>query len=174
MALYEKYPLNHGRRQIRLLILHPGEWDERISCDFRVMSLDQRPAYSALSYVWGVDAANIPVTVGQHQMLIRKNLFSALRRLRAHAESEEAVLWVDALCINQASIEERNFQVALMGNIYSNCTSVMIWLGEMENIHESCPNVGAEQEQAGRCFDVFDHIKEFDAETIERCKILSL
>jgi hypothetical protein len=40
------------------------------------------------------------------------------------------MLWVDALCINQADIEERDEQVKKMGSIYSKARQVVIWLGE--------------------------------------------
>ncbi|KAJ4313527.1 protein phosphatase regulator [Neodidymelliopsis sp. IMI 364377] len=40
--------------------------------------------------------------------------------------------WIDAICINQASFEERNHQVKLMRQVYSNAQSVSIWLGECE------------------------------------------
>ncbi|KAK0715467.1 heterokaryon incompatibility protein-domain-containing protein [Lasiosphaeris hirsuta] len=38
-------------------------------------------------------------------------------------------LWVDALCINQADVSERNQQVSIMGQIYSNALRVISWLG---------------------------------------------
>jgi Heterokaryon incompatibility protein (HET) len=37
--------------------------------------------------------------------------------------------WIDALCINQASIEEKNHQVAMMRKIYSSASFVLVWLG---------------------------------------------
>jgi hypothetical protein len=37
--------------------------------------------------------------------------------------------WIDAICINQDDIPERNSQVQMMGDIYTNATFVMIWLG---------------------------------------------
>jgi hypothetical protein len=40
------------------------------------------------------------------------------------------VLWVDSICIDQSSVEERNIQVALMDRIYSRADKVLIWLGE--------------------------------------------
>jgi hypothetical protein len=39
------------------------------------------------------------------------------------------MLWVDALCIDQRNIEERNLQVLRMGEIYQNAKSVQVWLG---------------------------------------------
>jgi hypothetical protein len=38
-------------------------------------------------------------------------------------------LWIDALCINQNDVVEKGIQVPLMGTIYSNARSVLIWLG---------------------------------------------
>jgi hypothetical protein len=39
------------------------------------------------------------------------------------------LLWVDAICINQDDIEERNRQVKLMAFIYSRALAVLVWLG---------------------------------------------
>lgn len=44
-------------------------------------------------------------------------------------------LWVDALCINQNDILERNSQVSMMRTIYSRARMVLIWLGESEDIN---------------------------------------
>lgn len=38
-------------------------------------------------------------------------------------------IWVDAICINQADIEERNHQVHIMRRIYLKAASVIVWLG---------------------------------------------
>lgn len=37
--------------------------------------------------------------------------------------------WIDALCINQASTEEKGHQVAMMGKIYWSANFVLAWLG---------------------------------------------
>lgn len=42
-------------------------------------------------------------------------------------------LWVDALCINQDDIPERNHQVTQMALIYSNARQVISWLGEIDD-----------------------------------------
>jgi hypothetical protein len=39
-------------------------------------------------------------------------------------------LWVDALCIDQRNILERNYQVSLMSKIYESAEQVCVWLGE--------------------------------------------
>ena len=42
----------------------------------------------------------------------------------------ERLIWVDAVCINQADINERGHQVQIMAKIYSKAYRVIIWLGE--------------------------------------------
>jgi hypothetical protein len=39
-------------------------------------------------------------------------------------------MWIDALCVNQEDIQERNFQVALMDRIHNNAARVVVCLGE--------------------------------------------
>ncbi|KAH7377810.1 heterokaryon incompatibility protein-domain-containing protein [Pyrenochaeta sp. MPI-SDFR-AT-0127] len=43
--------------------------------------------------------------------------------------TNDMVLWVDAVCINQMDTAEKSQQVALMGQIYRQCSQVRIWLG---------------------------------------------
>lgn len=40
---------------------------------------------------------------------------------------------IDSICIDQNSIEERNHQVKLMGNVYQRASRVLIWLGEEDS-----------------------------------------
>lgn len=42
------------------------------------------------------------------------------------------LLWIDAICINQQDILERNQQVNLMATIYQRATIVRVWLGNDE------------------------------------------
>ncbi|PMD33029.1 hypothetical protein L207DRAFT_518383 [Hyaloscypha variabilis F] len=58
---------------------------------------------------------------------IRQNLFDALLSLRLTDVAR--TLWVDAICINQENIEERNHQVSQMAAIYGQAQSVVVWLG---------------------------------------------
>ena len=43
--------------------------------------------------------------------------------------SLQGFIWIDALCIDQASVEEKSSQVTLMGEIYELASVVLIWLG---------------------------------------------
>jgi len=61
---------------------------------------------------------------------VRENLWQALYHLRS--SNTELVLWVDAICINQNNIPERNQQVTRMGTIYGSAKEVIVWLGPEE------------------------------------------
>ncbi|EXK24046.1 hypothetical protein FOMG_19208 [Fusarium oxysporum f. sp. melonis 26406] len=41
--------------------------------------------------------------------------------------------WIDAICINQDDIQERNSQVAMMSQIYGSAQGVLAWLGEVDD-----------------------------------------
>ncbi|KAK4231435.1 heterokaryon incompatibility protein-domain-containing protein, partial [Podospora fimiseda] len=68
-----------------------------------------------------------PILINGQPLSITSNLEKALRQLRQ--TNSVRILWVDAICINQNSIEERNHQVNLMGLIYSRADKVLLWLG---------------------------------------------
>lgn len=39
------------------------------------------------------------------------------------------VVWIDAICIDEQSVEEKNQQVPLMCDIYSWASATVVWLG---------------------------------------------
>lgn len=115
--------------EIRLLVLQPARpgYDQPIKWRIKHERLCHKPQYEALSYVWDLGSA------GGMKSFSRKttptNLSLALQHLRKQAEPDGRVLWIDALCINQKDVKERNHQVTQMGLIYSQAESVIVWLG---------------------------------------------
>jgi hypothetical protein len=86
------------------------------------------PAFEAVSYAWGENhTTSIILCNGQH-LSISLNVEAILRRLRQRVSA--GTFWIDSICINQASILERNIQVPRMRSIYSDARLVWIWLGE--------------------------------------------
>ena len=69
-------------------------------------------------------------------MSIGRELYSALKQLRKVNEEGELGIWVDALCIDQNDMAERNEHVKMMGEIYANSDSVRVWLGEEVDVEE--------------------------------------
>jgi hypothetical protein len=118
---------------IRLLELAPGSFEDTIRLRIIVTNLQDVGdlTYEALSYVWGVDIASSEVYIDDIRMEVTLNLDIALRHLRRRWTSR--VLWIDALSINQQNVQERNKQVRNMGLIYQQATSVLIWLGQVDN-----------------------------------------
>ena len=122
-------PLDKTQKVIRLLRLGPASsHDEPIKCQFRVASLDDSPHYEAISYVWGDAISEQTVEVDGMTFTVTANLDSLLRHMRF--VEEERLLWVDALCIEQSNLEEKNNQVSRMRHIYGNASQVIVWLGE--------------------------------------------
>ncbi|PKK50013.1 hypothetical protein CI102_7199 [Trichoderma harzianum] len=121
--------------EIRVLILHPGKKGSPIECTLEHRRLGSSKAqFDALSYVWGSPAVTGEITCNNRRRNVGRNLYNALERLRL--PNEERVLWIDALCINQADNQEKTQQVRLMGEIYSKAQRVLIWLGNNEAIQE--------------------------------------
>ena len=114
------------RDKIRLLTLLPGV--NAIKSNLRVVPLDSKPNYIALSYVWGDTTFRQPISVNGCLLGITKNLHGALYNLRAQLESRD--LWVDAICIDQGNIPEVSNQITMMRRIYENAQKVIAWLGE--------------------------------------------
>ncbi|KAF1969334.1 hypothetical protein BU23DRAFT_374876, partial [Bimuria novae-zelandiae CBS 107.79] len=126
-------PLQHtaldpARSEIQTLTLLPGQYDDTIHCILQIVSLDDDPEYEALSYVWGRDRDSKEIFFDEQACTITVNLDAALRRLLD--ETEPRVLWVDALCINQNDIVEKNVQVPIMGRVNCGASRVIAWLGE--------------------------------------------
>lgn len=114
--------------------------------------------YKALSYAWddppstltpspaaaSPAAAPSVILIAGASLPLTPNLAAALRQLRTTSTSTStssifssgsaltetrSLWWIDALCINQADVRERNAQVALMRRIYGSAAHVQVWLG---------------------------------------------
>jgi hypothetical protein len=124
-------------RCIRTIHLTPSaEFTSPLHCRLAAVSLDKYPKgnaeYTALSYSWDGQAPSSKINCDNGVLLIMPNCESALRRLRNAEETQ--ILWIDSICINQGpdAIDERNQQVAPMGEIYRNAQRVVVWVGESD------------------------------------------
>ena len=113
-------------RTIRLLRIDCRE--KTASCTLATVELDNPPDFWALSYLWGSeekpqslcitgdsgsDAGHIPITT---------NCAAAIQALMPRGVR---YLWIDAVCINQVDDREKEEQVPLMGQIYSQASLVV-------------------------------------------------
>ena len=55
--------------------------------------------------------------------------FLFLAEPQRHEDNHGKAIFIDAICIDQENLAERNAQVKLMGKIYSEAACVYVWLG---------------------------------------------
>ncbi|KAM5347314.1 hypothetical protein ACJ41O_010319 [Fusarium nematophilum] len=132
-SLYQQ--LDKTSQQIRLLRILPGEKSQPLKCTLSIAGLKRRMGFEALSYVWGSPTPKCYVNINNRPVQIGPNLHAALIRLRR--EDKARVMWIDAVCINQADDLEKGHQVNLMSRIYTFANSVVAWLGDTPVEHEA-------------------------------------
>jgi hypothetical protein len=54
----------------------------------------------------------------------------ATKEGKARINVSSRLLWIDAICINQADFDERVAQIKIMRQIYQSASSVVVWLGD--------------------------------------------
>ncbi|KAM7220139.1 Heterokaryon incompatibility protein (HET) domain containing protein [Rhypophila decipiens] len=151
-------PLNPLLKEIRVLVVKPEPPPSstppevhQVECSFRYISLQPPnsdpiiPAYEAVSYVWSLVPGTAEILLDGRPFTVPAAAEQVLRNMRFpyssggddHEQAKhidrERILWIDAICINQTDIPERNHQVGLMGDVYSHCSAVLIWLGEADS-----------------------------------------
>lgn len=123
------YPhVNPG--EIRLLKLYPGRPGDPLTAWLYTTSfsdVSHVESYEALSYVWGKSSWRKFIMVNGVSLRITPNLHDALQHIRLVQDNR--IIWVDAICIDQANDEEISRQVAIMGDIYKAAKQVINWLG---------------------------------------------
>ncbi|MCJ1446332.1 MAG: hypothetical protein MMC23_006837 [Stictis urceolatum] len=135
---------------VRLMELKPGTGE--IHCELHNAHLgNERVSYTALSYTWGTQILQQYIWCNGKVLPVTQNLFDALKQLRNQQNS--VMLWIDAICINQANDDERSHQVNLMRHIFNRAVKVVVWLGE-------------EHAQTKRAFSFIEKIAASTAESL--------
>jgi hypothetical protein len=130
---YSYEPLEHPDNSIRLIKIL--SISPQICCQLRVVSIESPPEFTTLSYVWGDATIKETITIDGKVLPVTQNLAGALRDVfnqwnQSDADTTfESWLWADGICINQEDSLEKNHQVPLMEQIYSNCSKMFSWLG---------------------------------------------
>jgi hypothetical protein len=127
---YVYQPLNRLRKHIRLLSVLPGAYEDDLQADFKEVSLSSEPPppYETISYVWGDSTRRAAIVLCGCRLPVPQNTYAALRRMRLPDETR--TMWIDAVCINQADMDERSAQVSMMGDIYRMASGNLIHLSE--------------------------------------------
>jgi hypothetical protein len=99
-----------------------------VSCEIFHTTLADAPPYKALSYTWGDPSdPQHKIQLNGKPFEVRENLWAAINQL-ADA-GEKVTIWIDAICIDQENVAERNHQVGIMRTIYGSAAQVCCWLG---------------------------------------------
>jgi hypothetical protein len=159
MPKYQYAPLDSAGLQIRLLTLpfeikqvlgkrHNKPLTGSLSHHYlpspnlgrleRLKRSSRLPIFSALSYVWGHSARPREILIDGKSLPITSNLYAALRDVQADTIGGAALVWVDAICINQEDSAERSAQIRLMRDIYHLASYVKVWLGPKTDETTKC------------------------------------
>jgi hypothetical protein len=123
------YQARLPKDEIRLLTVLPSDdFNAPVECELHQFNNSTAPEYEGLSYAWGDAIDKSAVTCNGISVNVTANLCNALKRFRDPSVSK--TIWVDALCLNQADVGEKNIHIPLVGRVYSQATNTVIFLGE--------------------------------------------
>lgn len=133
-----RHPAIQAATETRLLKISQDSASQSWQYDLVVVALDDLSStpYRALSYTWGTAVSSEDVRtirVNHQDLVIRRNLFDFLSS--ASAREEQGLFFIDAICINQLDLDERQAQVQAMALIYRRATAVISWLGILPQAH---------------------------------------
>lgn len=178
-----KYQALPSPRSIRLLKVRKYSGFLKHRYRLEIFSPEDAPEYHALSYSWGhaikqqEDQASAlndeksrlksrKLSLDGRFLPITGNLCDFLDTWAPKAGT--SYIWIDAICINQEDLIEKNWQVPLMGEIYSSAKQVIIWLGSSMRHIESLQWI---------CGDFYDavaaYVKRYDEESLKSFAVIS-
>jgi hypothetical protein len=135
---YQYTPLKNPESELRILKLLPSNEPDEIYCSLQTFSLDEKPFYIAASYEWGEPEPQVDIKIDGKYFRIRHILWLFLLYLQNTkpdlVESDHFRIWVDAICIDQSHLIEKNAQVQIMSRIFTQEDSVFSWLGWMASL----------------------------------------
>lgn len=74
------------------------------------------------------------------------------------------LVWIDAICINQADLDERSAQVRLMPQVYSNASCVIVWFGQTQDIESRITNTYGSVKEIMRQINKTKKLKKLERE----------
>ncbi|KAH8878816.1 HET-domain-containing protein [Thozetella sp. PMI_491] len=143
MARFEYAPL--GDDEIRVIGFEADDGPTRLTLrsekrpGSNLPDEEGRPAYHALSYAWGPGERDHQIFVNGTEFFVSADLEGILQYLRSNGslDTPTLLLWIDAICIDQANNREKSVQVSRMKETYENACDVIIWLGDKPERRES-------------------------------------
>lgn len=165
---YRHKPLDLHRSQIRLF--RPlSRQNGILTGEIAIRNFEDSFSYQAVSYMWGPLFPTREIIIKGRSFTVRENLWQFLCHYLdfEHGSGDSMYnsgddwLWIDQICIDQNTVEERNHQVGLMSTIYARANRVLVWLGSeadgsreaIEAIKSGCD---ATRQHAGKVKALFE------------------
>jgi hypothetical protein len=120
----------------------PSATPDTFAIELFETSLENPPPYEAVSYAWGSNGLDCTVVCNGHQLRVAQTIVDFFQALSGTQSLR--TLWIDAICIKQASVVEKNVKGPKMRTIYHKAKMVRAWLG-----------IGSQETDI-----VFDHLLE--------------
>lgn len=129
---YRYEPIHFDQNRVRLLKI-PSSYGSiwpNVQFELQTFDLSSPPPYRALSYVWGPELPAHNILIDGSLKSIRQNLYDFLQTYSAHPRIASEYIWIDQICIDQQSLEEKGHQVQRMAHIFSHALNVIVWFGK--------------------------------------------
>ena len=150
---------------IRLVAVKLGSHADTLKIDLSEHNL-RDAKFEAISYVWGERSRKRRIECNARSMYIGESLLEVFRELAQRQST--ALIWADAICINQDDDVEKTRQVRLMREIYKNARRVIIWLGKgvahdekgfrlAKSLYEKCDGAHYNIAETTYDFGIFDY-----------------
>jgi hypothetical protein len=127
---YVYHQLRETKSEIRLLRkcswgFEPSKFDRQYH--LQTISISERPDFIAFSYTWGDPTPTEEIYCNGGVILVAESIARVLDRARVLGR---VWIWIDSICINQADVHERGWQVQLMREIYISAKKVIAFVGD--------------------------------------------
>ncbi|KAK4450946.1 heterokaryon incompatibility protein, partial [Podospora aff. communis PSN243] len=132
MPTHRIYEPLQGAEWLRLLRIR-RDADGDISGELKnfYLASESLPHFFTFSYAWGESTNKRAIKLQGQPFNVLDSVYPLLGLVCDDASfTPESWLWIDSICINQDDVDERGFQVSLMGKIYRRSTKTIVWLGE--------------------------------------------
>ena len=139
LYMYEKHLPEDSLRLLKLT--SDGENFYGLLEEFK---LDNLPYFAAISWCWTSRSELQPMsfTCNDQQFPVSSHLYALLSNINPKGIPSSIAIWIDAICINQHHVEEKDVHIPRMSEIYSKAHSVTVWLGESGNGSDLIMNPG--------------------------------
>ena len=138
--LYNALPLDHTKKQFRLLELYKDADCKKLRGRLIVRSLDSHPRFNGLAYTLDTSCGETDLELNQKRIWIPTTLYHALESLRYQFRTEPtnerftSVLWVEPICVNEDNPAERSALVAILPEIHRRPSDVLLFLGRLDSV----------------------------------------